>query len=52
MIEFKKGDEVKIWNGGMFPEYGVIVKVNKKTVRVRTEDGSYCVVNKREVNFD
>lgn len=52
MIEFKKGDKVKVWNGGMFPMYGEIVDVNKKTVMVRCADGSYCVVNKREVNFD
>lgn len=52
MKEFKKGDKVKVWDGGMFPMYGEIVKVNKKTVKVLEEDGIYCVVDKRKVNFD
>lgn len=54
MITFKKGDNVKVYTDSIVVpvEYGVIVKVNKNTVKVRLSSGAERLVNPNNINFD
>jgi len=45
-VTFSVGDKVKFDNGSLWPEYGVIIKTNKKTATVEYKT---CAVEKKRV---
>jgi hypothetical protein len=49
---FKIGDQVKYQSDGFFMMYGVVTKVTKSSVFVKSSDGFIDKVAKSSVNFD
>jgi hypothetical protein len=53
MAEFKVNDKVKYDDPySAFTWYGTVAKVNRKTLMIRSQNGSIEKVEKRLVNFD
>jgi ribosomal protein L24 len=51
-LKIKKGDKVKFDNGGLWPHYGTVKRVNKVTYTIVDEQGDCIRIPKENVWWD